>query len=512
MSVPIKVTILNELFEFGFKNGSSLFISQLVDAGYAEFASKLSSEWGTDNKINLDEMADLFDNFAANVGCTVLVFVAETFGNAAYFAFAQFEKYGGDPLKRSLTNQLMSQFVCPVMISITFNFPITLCRIWFGPLPSRLADLHMLIGKLCRYWFTLTFTEGFAIKALTLLSFEHMVNINDDFMAKFLTRVNGMLSIGFALTQFYLGYFEDNELYQTFVGKTIETGRRGTDWIDIVFSALSISVTGFSCLAISTKKAYEWYKDCKRFMTINVGNVGQGIQHMTEKSVERPDQFELEQKGSLGEEDLDNQRVENFQGNDAHAERCMESEAFGNQIQIDEQNTNNRRTPEHREIVLQPNQSFFDSEEKGSLGEEDLNNQRVENFQGNDTHAERCMESEAFGDQIQIDKQNTDNRRTPELSEIVLQPLQLVGLYVQAQEIKFNNEKYNKPALGVYLVSVMMIMFATVSVITFFFGSNLFIFRFYVVVLFAVFFPILAFIFKRGYWEYFITMLMDTFY
>ena len=441
MSVPFNVTILNELFDFGFKNGSSLFIRQLVDAGYAEFASQLSSEWGTDNEINLDEMAHMFNNFAANLGCTFLVFAAGTFGNVAYFAFMRFEKYGGDPLKRSLTNQLMGQIICPIMTVSTVNFPIVLKRIWFGPTSSRLADLHLINGMTSRYWMTSIITEGFVVKALTLLSFKHMANINDDFMAKFLLRVNLMFSFGFTLTQFHLGYYEDNELHQTLVGKTIETGTRGRNWLQYVQYALFFSVTGFSCLIIISKKAYEFYKHHKRIMKVNIGSFGQGIKDMTEKSNKGPDQ------------------------------------------------------------------NFSDLKRKGSLNQKDQGNQRIEDFQDNDSHAERRVELESFDDQIRIDEQNADNRRTPKHGEIALEPLKLPYHNVQAQKIKFNNEKYNKPALDGFFV----LMFWLFLVI--FFGlSDQFIFRFYVGVLSFMCFPILAMILRRGYREYFITMIMDIFF
>ena len=443
MSVPFNVTILNELFDFGFKNGSSLFIRQLVDAGYAEFASQLSSEWGTDNEINLDEMAHMFNNFAANLGCTFLVFAAETFGNVAYFAFMRFEKYGGDPLKRSLTNQLMGQIICPIMTVSTVNSPIVLKRIWFGPTSSRLADLHLINGMTSRYWMTSIITEGFVVKALTLLSFKHMANINDDFMAKLLLRVNVMLSYGFTLTQFHLGYFEEIELHQTMVGKTIKTGIRGTDWFQYVQYALFLSVSGFSCLIIISKKAYEWYKHHKRIMKINIGNFGQETKDMTEKSNRGPDQ------------------------------------------------------------------TFSESKGKWLLNQKDVENQRVEDFQDNDTHAERSIELESIDDQIQIDEQNADNRRTPKHGEIVLEPLQLSDQNVPAQKIKFNNEKYNKPALGGFFLLMvwlsLMLFFVLIE-------SDQFIYRFCFIVVNVLCIPMLALIFRRGYREYFITMIMDIFF
>ena len=44
-----------------------------------------------------------------------------------------FEKYGGDPLKRSLKNQLITQFGYAMMLNNTICTPCLTWRILFGP-------------------------------------------------------------------------------------------------------------------------------------------------------------------------------------------------------------------------------------------------------------------------------------------------------------------------------------------------------------------------------------------
>ena len=45
-----------------------------------------------------------------------------------------FEKHGGDPMKRSLKNQLLAQMGYSMIINNTICTPLLTLRIYFGPL------------------------------------------------------------------------------------------------------------------------------------------------------------------------------------------------------------------------------------------------------------------------------------------------------------------------------------------------------------------------------------------
>ena len=55
-----------------------------------------------------------------------------------------FEKFGGDPLKRSVQNQLASQVIMAGALGNTFYFPILTFRTLYGPLHHYVAIIGVV--------------------------------------------------------------------------------------------------------------------------------------------------------------------------------------------------------------------------------------------------------------------------------------------------------------------------------------------------------------------------------
>ena len=55
-----------------------------------------------------------------------------------------FEKFGGDPLKRSVQNQLVSQVIIAGVLGNTFYFPILTFRTLYGPLHHYIAIIGIV--------------------------------------------------------------------------------------------------------------------------------------------------------------------------------------------------------------------------------------------------------------------------------------------------------------------------------------------------------------------------------
>ena len=83
-----------------------------------------------------DDFKDLFNGTTIKIFAIVTSLIRFTFTNIFYILVLLFEKYGGDPLKRSLKNQLVSQFGYGMMIANTICNPLLTWRIMFGPMPE----------------------------------------------------------------------------------------------------------------------------------------------------------------------------------------------------------------------------------------------------------------------------------------------------------------------------------------------------------------------------------------
>ena len=85
---------------------------------------------------NMDDFKDLFNGNSIKIYAIIISLFQFTFTNAFNIFVSLFEKYGGDPLKRSLKNQLVSQVGYGMMIRNTICNPLLTWRIIFGPMPQ----------------------------------------------------------------------------------------------------------------------------------------------------------------------------------------------------------------------------------------------------------------------------------------------------------------------------------------------------------------------------------------
>ena len=77
---------------------------------------------------DVDDFEELFDNVSIKITFVIFCFALLTFTNTFNILLSIFEKYGGDPLKRSLKNQLISQFGYSMILNNTFCYPILTSR------------------------------------------------------------------------------------------------------------------------------------------------------------------------------------------------------------------------------------------------------------------------------------------------------------------------------------------------------------------------------------------------
>ena len=93
---------------------------------------------------NKDDFKNLFDSNSIKIYAIILCLFKFTFTNAFNIFVSLFEKYGGDPLKRSLKNQLVSQVGYGMMLRNTICNPLLTWRIMCGPLPQGYVFISCL--------------------------------------------------------------------------------------------------------------------------------------------------------------------------------------------------------------------------------------------------------------------------------------------------------------------------------------------------------------------------------
>ena len=77
---------------------------------------------------DVDKFEELFDSLSIKIASGIICFTLLTFTNTFNILVSIFEKYGGDPVKLSLKNQLISQLGYSMIINNTFCNPILTSR------------------------------------------------------------------------------------------------------------------------------------------------------------------------------------------------------------------------------------------------------------------------------------------------------------------------------------------------------------------------------------------------
>ena len=139
---------------------------------------------------DVDDFKNMLDFLAIKIIAGIFGFVLITFTNAFLFSLSMFEKFGGDPLKRSLKNQIIIQFGYAMMLNNIICTPCLIWRVIFGPIYTKVAVFDSFIENISVTWMFLCLAQTFVIKALMLFKFSHMAGLDDAFMARLLILSN----------------------------------------------------------------------------------------------------------------------------------------------------------------------------------------------------------------------------------------------------------------------------------------------------------------------------------
>ena len=116
-----------------------------------------------------------------------------------------FEKYGGDSMKRSLSNQLTSHLMLGMLIENNCVYPIMIGRMLFGPVYSNIATFVSFLRNLHVALYMLLVTEMAMVRTLQVFKWSFMAGLNDVFMGSFLLQINYGLCIISQVFRYWLG-------------------------------------------------------------------------------------------------------------------------------------------------------------------------------------------------------------------------------------------------------------------------------------------------------------------
>jgi hypothetical protein len=132
----------------------------------------------------------------------------EIFGNFLFGGIIHFEKWGSDPQKRDLSNQLIS-FVCQMHILMTsVSGTIAYIRVMsYVPIGNVCGTVFIWNRQLTRFCSVLATLEYLVLKNIQLFKWKIAAGLNDDLVAQFLRVFNIVCALVYTAGCYWIGLY-----------------------------------------------------------------------------------------------------------------------------------------------------------------------------------------------------------------------------------------------------------------------------------------------------------------
>lgn len=125
----------------------------------------------------------------------IIEFFLTLFGNALYVVIVNYEQYGGDPMKRSLVNKLISS-ICLACIGGSLTSALSLLlRALFGGIGETLAGVMVTFQAITFQFININIIFIFLFKDLSILAFNFVNHLDEGFWFIFSLLFNALMSI-----------------------------------------------------------------------------------------------------------------------------------------------------------------------------------------------------------------------------------------------------------------------------------------------------------------------------
>jgi hypothetical protein len=135
-------------------------------------------------------------------GLVLCVLFIQVFGNGLCSSIIAYERYGGDPQKRTILNQLFSNLAFNVIVLNVIPLNVFTLRLIFGPIMSPfVAKMCFFIPKVSiGFASLLLLNEMIVIRFISVFVWKRIPPVNDYFLFAALNVTNGVLAVYFGLS------------------------------------------------------------------------------------------------------------------------------------------------------------------------------------------------------------------------------------------------------------------------------------------------------------------------
>ena len=153
---------------------------------------------------------------------SIIFILFELLGLSCYSGFIYFEHYGGDPMKRSIKNKLISQSFVVLMMEIAIYNSGFAWRIIVGPLNPNICLFILFIHNFFAIIVAICITEIISFKVFMLYGWTYFCSMDEVFLSQTILTFNFLFGFCTQLCRWMLGSFETHA-YELLSGQLLSS-------------------------------------------------------------------------------------------------------------------------------------------------------------------------------------------------------------------------------------------------------------------------------------------------
>ena len=216
---------------------------------------------------NFENVIDL--DYPLRIVYGMIFMLFQLFALTCYSGLIYFEHYGGDPMKRSIKNKLISQGLLALMAQIVVNNSGFAWRIIIGPLSQNISIFVLFIRNVFAITVFLCITEFVSFKVFMLYGWSYFCSMDEAFLSHTILTFNFLFGFCTQMCRWMLGSLETHG-YELLSGVLLSNSVRHKRYFWPVMIVISFIIIFIGLLALGIRN-YQVYKTNKnRIQDIHV--------------------------------------------------------------------------------------------------------------------------------------------------------------------------------------------------------------------------------------------------
>ena len=192
---------------------------------YDMFFGNISRSNDVEEFLNEDvdpDFARAFDSPTIKVVTLMIYLLMTPIGCVLNFLVIHYEQFGGDPQKRSISNQIIAFIAAIEILSVLISEHILLTRVFAGCLQSEIGTLFWFCNTYKHALIATLIAIALTYRTVKVFSFRRVASLNDNALSVFILAASVMNNFLFVIVRYMFGEAKGKTLIKTMTCITYE--------------------------------------------------------------------------------------------------------------------------------------------------------------------------------------------------------------------------------------------------------------------------------------------------